>query len=1169
MELEEDKKRLAMLHDETSKRREERDTKFSKNTKSAKKPGKSLDSSIKGSEKYRSMEEHRIGLEELFQKLEVNPEKGLSDAEAHERNLKYGDNALSGKAKTPWYILLLHEMTTFFAMLLWVGGILSILAYILDREDPSNLYLGIVLFVVNILTAIVTYSQNAKSEAIVDAFKNFIPPKTKVFRNGAYTNIDAAKLVPGDIVELKGGDRVPADVRILFCQEMRVDNSSLTGESDPLLRTVECTNKENPLETDNLAFFGTLVKEGIGKGIVIQIGDNTVIGQIANLASSAGTQVSPLRQEINRFIIIIACIACTFGVFFFIAGFALGYPAITNVIFAIGIIVANVPEGLLATVTAALTITAKKLAVKKVLVKNLEAVETLGSTSCICSDKTGTLTQNKMTVEHLWYGGKTVRGLNYQKFGPNHQYEYDLQDIDFKTLHENAILCSEATFDNNVPLEKFANLHGTEAEVSKKREQLQKNHLAELEKKLYLERPTIGDASETALIKFFQPIHDIVQTRNSFAIKEMKDKSLAKIPFNSSWKYALTICDFKTENSVNCTFIKGAPEKIWSLCSHVSVNGTPQPIDAEWRKKFAEVNLKFGNGGERVLGFAKMHLPKDKFPEDYQFNCKNVTDNNFPMAGFVFSGLVSLIDPPRDAVPFSVLKCKTAGIKVIMVTGDQPVTAAAIARQVNIFTKEEKTVNQIAEEKGISLNEAFDQADSIVIHGDLITQATRDDELLPESERGRTLARWLTKPKIVFARTTPAQKLIIVKGCQQQGHIVAVTGDGVNDSPAIKKADIGIAMGITGSDVAKDAADMILLTDDFAAIILGIEEGRKIFDNLKKSIGYCLTSNIPELTPFLLFVILRFPLPLSTILVLAIDLGTDIIPAIGFASEDAELGIMIRPPRRKTEHMVTRKLLTCVYGTAGIFQSLGGFLTYFVIMRDFGFPLSELIGLSTKKAIRPNDADVFDQDAPFWGNTSEEFIRYCQECWAGTGTCEPKDFGDDVAETPDWLYNTDKTIDLRLWYMQCTRDGGIEHMIDFGTCYVKQVSYISHVPVCYTVDALKYAQTGFFFSIALAQISNAFACKTRKHSFIFGGLNNFPLLFGFCTEVAICLILSQAKPIQIALNTRDVTFLHFGVPSLPFSVLALCYDEARKFLIRNMRSGDPRKPNWFARNHAW
>ncbi len=337
---------------------------------------------------------------------------------------------------------------------------------------------------------------------------------------------------------------------------MRVDNSSLTGESDPLLRTVECTNKENPLETDNLAFFGTMIKEGIGRGIVIQIGDETVIGQIANLASTAGTQVSPLRKEINRFIKIITCIACSFGIFFFVAGFALGYPAITNVIFAIGIIVANVPEGLLATVTAALAITAKKLSHKKVLVKNLEAVETLGSTSCICSDKTGTLTQNKMTVENLWYGGRVVRGHNYQKMGSNYQFEYNKEDDDFKTLQENTILCSEAIFDNTVPLEKFSHLHGNEEEVAKKRNQIQEDHLRQLEKKLYLDRPTIGDASETALVKFYQPINDIEKMRAAFPVKEMNDKSLAKIPFNSSWKYSLAIREYNTQDSVNCVFIK-------------------------------------------------------------------------------------------------------------------------------------------------------------------------------------------------------------------------------------------------------------------------------------------------------------------------------------------------------------------------------------------------------------------------------------------------------------------------------------------------------------------------------------------------------------------------------------------------------------------------------------
>jgi len=504
-----------------------------------------------------------------------------------------------------------------------------------------------VLFIVNLLTGIVTYSQNAKSEAIVEAFKNFIPPKTKVLRGSNYTTIDAAKLVPGDIIELKGGDRVPADIRILFAQEMRVDNSSLTGESDPLLRTVECTNKENPLETDNLAFFGTLVKEGIGRGIVIQIGDNTVIGQIANLASSAVNSVSPLRREINRFIVIITCIAVSCGVLFFCLGFAIGYDALTNVVFTIGIIVANVPEGLLATVTAALAITARRLAARKVLVKNLEAVETLGSTSCICSDKTGTLTQNKMTVENLWYGGRIVKGQNYQKFGANHKYEYDMNSAGFRALQENTLLCSEAVFDNSVPVGKVANLHGSEAEIAKQRQQLQEDWEKQLNKQLWLDRPAIGDASETALIKFLQPIHDVKEFRAQYPIREMNDGSLAKIPFNSSWKYALTICDYKTEDSVNCVFIKGAPEKIWQLSSHILIGDEVHPIDEHWKREFAKVNRVFGDGGERVLGFAKMHLPKNRFPADYQFNCKNVTDNNFPMNGFVFTGLFSLVDPPR------------------------------------------------------------------------------------------------------------------------------------------------------------------------------------------------------------------------------------------------------------------------------------------------------------------------------------------------------------------------------------------------------------------------------------------------------------------------------------------------------------------------------------------
>jgi ATPase, P-type (transporting), HAD superfamily, subfamily IC len=337
---------------------------------------------------------------------------------------------------------------------------------------------------------------------------------------------------------------------------MKVDNSSLTGESDALLRTPECTNKENPLETANLAFFGTSCKEGTARGVVIQIGDKTIIGQIANLAATASSTQSTLSIEVNRFIFVISIMAVIAGVFFFCMGFVIGYDAITNIVFGIGIIVANVPEGLLATVTASLSLAAKRLAAKTVLVKNLEAVETLGATTCICSDKTGTLTQNRMTVEHLWYDGKVFKGENYEKKGKT--FEYEPESLGFQDLHLNCILCSEATFNKAPPIAQLENLMKikNEAEREHKRKILEQEHLEKLKNTSVLARPTIGDASESALIKFFQPIRDIEITRENYPVRHLDDGSLAKIPFNSSWKFSLVICNVPTTNSDNCIFIK-------------------------------------------------------------------------------------------------------------------------------------------------------------------------------------------------------------------------------------------------------------------------------------------------------------------------------------------------------------------------------------------------------------------------------------------------------------------------------------------------------------------------------------------------------------------------------------------------------------------------------------
>ena len=391
------------------------------------------------------------------------------------------------------------------------------------------------------------------------SFKNFIPLKTKCLRNGEWSDIPAANLVPGDIVEVKAGDKIPADMRILATQEMKVENSSLTGEPDALLRTVECTHPEHPLETCNLAFFGTLCKEGIAKGIVINTGDNTVIGQIASLATSSRAADSPLTQEINRFILAISVISFAMGVLIFILCFILGYSALNSLVFGISIIVANVPEGILTTLTVAISIASQRLAASKVLVKNLDSVETLGCTTVICSDKTGTLTQNRMTVANVWYNNQIRKADNRQKYeGKNHKFEYDIEDPNFQVLQECAVLGSEAIFNNTVPIERMKHLEEihNEEQKAKERQKIEESYQKELSTKLWLDRPVLGDASETALVKFFQPIQDILETRKKYPTLKYADGSEAKMPFNSNNKFAINIVKFPTPTSHHCIFMK-------------------------------------------------------------------------------------------------------------------------------------------------------------------------------------------------------------------------------------------------------------------------------------------------------------------------------------------------------------------------------------------------------------------------------------------------------------------------------------------------------------------------------------------------------------------------------------------------------------------------------------
>uniref|UniRef100_A0AAX7VER3 Sodium/potassium-transporting ATPase subunit alpha n=1 Tax=Astatotilapia calliptera TaxID=8154 RepID=A0AAX7VER3_ASTCA len=825
---------------------------------------------------------------------------GLTNAKAAEFLLRDGPNALTPPPTTPEWVKFCRQLFGGFSILLWTGAILCFLAYAIQaatEDEPAgdNLYLGIVLTAVVVITGCFSYFQEAKSSKIMESFKNMVPQQALVIREGEKVQINAEEVVAGDLIEVKGGDRIPADIRVTSAHGCKVDNSSLTGESEPQSRSPDCTH-DNPLETRNVAFFSTNCVEGTARGIVICTGDRTVMGRIATLTSGLETGKTPIAREIEHFIHIITGVAVFLGVTFFILAIILGYTWLEAVIFLIGIIVANVPEGLLATVTVCLTLTAKRMAKKNCLVKNLEAVETLGSTSTICSDKTGTLTQNRMTVAHMWFDNQIHEADTTED---QSGAAFDKSSVTWLSLSRVAALCNRAQFKAG------------QDSVS------------------ILKRDVAGDASESALLKCIE------LSCGSVRMMRDKNKKVAEIPFNSTNKYQLSVHETEDPNDNRYLLVmKGAPERILDRCSTIMLQGKEQPMDEEMKEAFQNAYMELGGLGERVLGFCHVLLPEDQYPKGFAFDTDDV---NFQTDNLCFVGLISMIDPPRAAVPDAVGKCRSAGIKVIMVTGDHPITAKAIAKGVGIISEGNETVEDIAARLNIPVSQVNPRdAKACVIHGSDLKDLSQDqmDDIL----RNHT--------EIVFARTSPQQKLIIVEGCQRLGAIVAVTGDGVNDSPALKKADIGVAMGISGSDVSKQAADMILLDDNFASIVTGVEEGRLIFDNLKKSIAYTLTSNIPEITPFLFFIIVNIPLPLGTITILCIDLGTDMVPAISLAYEAAESDIMKRQPRNPArDKLVNERLISIAYGQIGMIQALGGFFAYFVILAENGFLPSQLVGI--------------------------------------------------------------------------------------------------------------------------------------------------------------------------------------------------------------------------------
>jgi len=782
-------------------------------------------------------EPHGITFETLCKRL-ASSTGGLSTNEARTRLAHEGPNALAEAKPKPLVLRFGRHLSHRFALLLLAG---SAFAYLGERFSPGEgmALIAAALLGVVILNALFSFWQELGVERAMAAFRGMLARRARILRDQDEVEVDVADIVMGDVLVLREGDQVAADARLFEANALKVDNSPLTGESEPQLRTTAVVHGKR-MDARNLVFSGTLVTSGTGRALVYATGNATELGRIANITRETPRVETPIRKELNRFSRIISIIAMALGVLFFAAGWLIGNPFWTNLVFAIGIIVANVPEGLLPTVTLALAIAGRKMARRNALLKTLESAETLGSTTVICTDKTGTLTRNEMRVTTVAIGDEGVAP------------EQAPAGAERVTLV--MALCNNAT------------LRGTgNAAIAG------------------------GDPTEMALLYHLERLR-------TGSVQELRaaHPRIYERPFDSASKDMATIHE---SPDGRLALLKGAPESVIAQCSELVTSAGTVAMDPERADGLRARAESHARLGQRVLALAYKAVAAGG---DLEADAVG--------GGYTMVALVAMHDPPRDEVSAAVAECQAAGIRIIVTSGDHPLTVAAIARQVGIVKSEVPAV--------------YTGADLETWSWAALRHALEADEVL-------------------FARTSPRDKLRIVEALQDMGQTVAVTGDGVNDAPALKRADVGVAMGKTGTDVAREAADVVLMDDNFATIVAAVEEGRVIFDNIRRFIGYVLTSNVPEILPYVAFVLLGIPLPLPVLLILAIDLGTDIAPAIGLATERAETDVMRRPPRARTERLITRGLFLSSYLLWGVLETIAGFAAFFWVLHHEGWAMGQ------------------------------------------------------------------------------------------------------------------------------------------------------------------------------------------------------------------------------------
>ncbi|CAF3936314.1 unnamed protein product [Adineta steineri] len=1107
---------------------------------------------------------HVIPLEKVVERFNSDLTNGLSDDIVTQHHATFGYNKLTPSRPPSLLWMFIKQLLIGFNGILWIATLFAFLSYKPFGEpapDISSLGLGVILIIVIFASALFNFYQEVKSMKIVASFSKMQPAIATVKRNGNEMQLNAEQLVPGDIVRIRMGEKVPADCRLISCDDLQVNTSQLTGESAPVNCTIKCTDM-NFMESTNIIFYSSLVVQGTGEAIVVNIGDLTVLGQVGKMTQgTGGSEITGLHREINRFMVFVIVAALISIILLWLTWAAWlniaqnGYITVNgNIVNSIGMIVTYIPEGLPAAVTLVLTIVAKRMYKQKVMVKSLATIEAFNCVSVIATDKTGTLTKSQMTITALLWGNEGEYMIpihtEHEQNGTSEQEppiigrkrpSLSASDISsaMKDLILGACLCNNAAKQSSLANNNSDSVGNSTLETND-------NNISSSSIQL------VGDAADVAL-------YQLCNDKCSMDIEQVKKKNprINTLPFNSKNKFMITanlLEQTSTNNDDNITVLvtlKGAPDFVLSRCSSYKPDYEDEmlPMTDEFRSFIQQRQETLGRSGYRVIAMLQQKMSKRQYdnlieayktsksqPQHQQTISDEPDLNGLPTNNYCFIGMFSLLDPARPEVPDAVLKARRAHIRIAMVTGDHPTTAAAIAKEVNIFSKQISIDGgtdtlKIERNNEIGHTQAhFMRNTNTCLETHIVSERTtsiqvkgikRTSNLKMKSNIFKRILDWLlfylrdpnqvkdidklklipygvvvtggdihsmddymwdwvlSHQEIVFARASPEQKLRIVMEFSKRGEVVAVTGDGTNDAPALKQADLGVAMA-AGTDVAKEAGDMVLLDNNFSSIISAIETGRLLSDNLKKVAIYLLPGGSwSEVIPVFFNAWLGIPLPLSLFLAIIFCVLNDVVNSLAMVSEKAEQDIMSRPPaiRRKT-HLVDWKLLVHAYLIIGTIECFTAFFCFFWYYSSEGIPLQSI------------------------------FFTY-----ANYGTDPP------INKTSDELLVIQQT-----------------------------------------------GQSIYYVALCIMQMFNLLSARTRYVSFFnhnpfYGKARNLTIIVGIIFSTAVGLIITLVPWFNSVFKTRPVP-IKYICPALGFGAALFIFDEIRKLLVR-------RYPNSFLAKMAW